>query len=191
VTRSRGHATLRLALAVACVLATGSIVLAQSGSSHDLHWTVFGSSGGSASGANHRIGYSLGQPSALGTSTGDSHVVRLGFWQWASEPTAVELARFEAWPEGLRTVHVQWETAQELDNLGFNLYRSNTRLGPKLKLNREMIPSNVPPGSPFGAVYDWIDTFRLRPGRAYFYWLEDVDLYGRTTLHGPVRARVQ
>ena len=104
-------------------------------------------------------------------------------------PTSVDLRRFEAWPEG-SAIHAQWETVQEIDNLGFNLYRSNTRSGPKLKLNAELIPTLVPPGSPFGAVYDWIDTYRLRPGRAYFYWLEDVDLYGNATLHGPVRVRL-
>jgi hypothetical protein len=104
-------------------------------------------------------------------------------------PTSVDLARFEAWPEGA-AVHVQWETAQEIDNLGFNLYRSNTRSGPKAKLNAQLIPTQVPPGSPFGAVYDWIDGFRIRTGRAYFYWLEDVDLQGTATMHGPVRVRV-
>jgi subtilisin-like proprotein convertase family protein len=104
-------------------------------------------------------------------------------------PTSVDLVRFEAWPEG-QAVHVQWETAQEIDNLGFNLYRSNTRTGPKTRLNAELIPTLVPPGSPFGAIYDWIDTYRLRPGRAYFYWLEDVDLYGGTAMHGPVRVRL-
>ncbi|HNS52379.1 MAG TPA: S8 family serine peptidase [Anaerolineae bacterium] len=103
-------------------------------------------------------------------------------------PTAVDLVRFEAWPEGAG-LHVQWETAQEIDNLGFNLYRSNTRTGARLRLNPELIPTLVPPGSPYGAVYDWIDAYRLRPGRAYFYWLEDVDLYGGTSIHGPLRVR--
>ncbi len=83
---------------------------------------------------------------------------------------------------------MQWETSQEIDNLGFNLYRSNTRTGTKIRLNRALIPTQVPPGSPFGAVYDWIDAFRLRSGRRYFYWLEDIDLYGNATLHGPVRV---
>lgn len=104
-------------------------------------------------------------------------------------PTSVTIESFEAWPEGAG-IHVQWETSQEIDNLGFNLYRSNTRYGAKIKLNKTLIPTQVPPGSPFGAVYDWIDRFRLRPGRAYFYWLEDVDLYGGTTMHGPVRVRL-
>lgn len=111
-------------------------------------------------------------------------------WARVITPTSVDLKRFEAWPEGA-TIHAQWETAQEIDNLGFNLYRSNTRDGLRVKLNRQLIPTLVPPGSPFGAVYDWIDSYRLRPGRAYFYWLEDVDIYGNATLHEPVRVRLR
>jgi len=103
-------------------------------------------------------------------------------------PTSVKLKRFEAWPEGA-TTYVQWETSQEIDNLGFNLYRSGTRNGPKRQLNRELIPTQVPPGSPFGAIYDWIDA-KVRPGHTYFYWLEDVDLYGNATMHGPVKVKM-
>jgi hypothetical protein len=102
-------------------------------------------------------------------------------------PTGVEIKSFKAFPEA-PAVHVRWETVQEIDNLGFNLYRSNTRAGLRTKLNAQLIPSLVPPGSPFGAVYDYLDAFRLRPGRRYFYWLEAVDLYGNTETYGPARA---
>jgi hypothetical protein len=103
------------------------------------------------------------------------------------DPTSVFLTRFEAWPEG-RAIHVQWETSQEIDNVGFNLYRADRLDGSKLQLNQELIPSRVPPGSAFGAVYDWMDRHKLRKGRTYSYWLEDVDIYGVKTLHGPVQA---
>jgi hypothetical protein len=104
-------------------------------------------------------------------------------------PTSVELKRFEAWPEGA-AIHVQWETSQEVDNLGFNLYRSGTRNGPRTKLNQALIPSQVPPGSPYGAVYDWIDSWRVRAGHNYFYWVEDVDVAGYATMHGPVKVKM-
>ena len=61
-------------------------------------------------------------------------------------PTAVELARFEGWPEGM-AIHVEWETVTEIDNLGFNLYRADAPDGPYVKLNEELIPSQAP-GSP-------------------------------------------
>ena len=126
---------------------------------------------------------------ATGSLAGVTSGTAIATATYEAAPTSVRLKRFQAWPEGA-TIHVQWETSQEINNLGFNLYRSNTRTGPKVKLNRELIPTNVPPGSPVGAVYDWIDQYKIRSGRAYSYWLEDVDLYGHTTLHGPVRVRM-
>lgn len=176
-------------LATCLLLFLAGAVLAQSGSTYDLHWNVSGSAGGEATGTAYRLQYTLGQPSTVGVSTGAVYTVRQGFWQWASWPTAVKLKRFVAHPQG-EGIRVRWETASEIDNLGFNVYRSNTRAGAKGKLNAVLIPTKVPPGSPFGARYEYVDTYRLRPGRIYFYWLEDVDVYGHTTIHGPVRVRM-
>ncbi len=100
-------------------------------------------------------------------------------------PTAVDLARFEAWPERM-AIHVEWETVTEIDNLGFNLYRADTPDGPYVKLNEELIPSQAP-GAPIGAVYVWLDG-TVQTGRIYYYMLEDVDIYGYTTMHGPVQV---
>jgi hypothetical protein len=101
-------------------------------------------------------------------------------------PTAVDLARFEGWPERA-TIHVEWETVSEVGNLGFNLYRADAPDGPYAKLNEELIPSQVP-GQPGGAVYIWIDS-TVQLGHTYYYRLEDVDLNGYTSLHGPVRVK--
>jgi hypothetical protein len=98
----------------------------------------------------------------------------------------VRLARFEGWPERA-AVHVEWETVSEVNNLGFNLYRADAADGPYMKLNEELIPSQVP-GQPGGAVYVWTDS-TVQVGRTYYYKLEDVDIYGYTTLHGPVRVK--
>ncbi len=75
----------------------------------------------------------------------------------------------------------------EIDNLGFNLYRAESPDGPYVKLNEELIPSQAP-GSPIGAVYVWLDS-TVQMGRIYYYKLEDVDIYGYTTMHGPVEVR--
>ena len=98
-------------------------------------------------------------------------------------PMAVDLAGFSAAWQG-DAVAVTWETAQELDNLGFNLYRSESETGPWVKLNAELIPTQVP-GAVSGAVYEWLDA-NVTPGATYFYRLEDVDIYGLSTFHGPV-----
>lgn len=100
-----------------------------------------------------------------------------------SNPTAVDLISFDAEsvPEGVR---VSWETATETDNLGFNLYRADSLISDKVQLNDTLIPPNVPPGSPFGATYEFVDT-GATAFQTYFYWLEDIDASGEITLHGP------
>ncbi len=102
-------------------------------------------------------------------------------------PTAITLMRFEAFPE-ISQVRVEWETATELDNLGFNLYRSESAVGPWVKLNGSLIPAQQP-GSITGAVYEWLDEDVL-PDTTVFYRLEDVDISGVSTFHGPVSVVV-
>jgi hypothetical protein len=120
------------------------------------------------------------------------------------KPTAVELLAFDALPgkgpTGSSRIDLVWETATEVDNLGFYVYRSvkpelDKRQGasqpPTLeRLNDSLIPSQVSPGSPVGATYTWSDR-TAEAGISYYYWLEDVDIQGQTTLHGPVPAQGQ
>ncbi len=128
-----------------------------------------------------------------GLASGETVVATEGYsngtydYGFYASPTSVTLKWFRALARP-GYIKVGWETAQETDNLGFNLYRSLTRKGPKTKLNAELIPTKVPPGSPFGAVYSYRDT-TVEPGKRYFYWLESVDLNGVTALYGPAAAR--
>jgi len=100
-------------------------------------------------------------------------------------PTAITLSRFEATPVD-NAILLEWETAQELNNAGFNLYRSESFDGPWAQLNTTLIPPQYP-GSVLGGVYEWLDTL-VRPGNVYYYRLEDIDIYGVRTFHGPVWA---
>jgi hypothetical protein len=99
---------------------------------------------------------------------------------------AVTLADFHAVQQG-DAVLVTWETASELDNRGFNLYRGTSPDGWDRQLNTTLIPSQSQ-GSPGGFVYTWLDQADLTPGVTYYYWLQDVDLSGAMTIHGPVSA---
>jgi hypothetical protein len=103
----------------------------------------------------------------------------------AGDPTTVTLAGFEAISEG-DAIRLEWETASEVDNLGFDLYRSQSVAGEQVRLNAALIPGQNP-GSPTGAVYTWLDE-SVTPGLTNHYWLEDVDVYGQTTQHGPVQV---
>jgi hypothetical protein len=100
-------------------------------------------------------------------------------------PTAVTLVSFTA-VAGRGAIILTWETATELDNLGFNLYRSEALDGDYVRLNQSLI-SGQHPGSPEGAVYTWQDV-DVSPGVAYYYKLEDLDLHGGRRFHGPVWA---
>ena len=100
-------------------------------------------------------------------------------------PTAITLASFTA-QAGLGSVALAWETGTEVDNAGFNLYRATAEGGPYTRVNAALIAAEGDPVS--GTSYTFLDK-GLSHG-TYFYKLEDVDLNGTTTLHGPVSAAV-
>jgi Peptidase family C25 len=106
----------------------------------------------------------------------------------SATPTEVKLSSFTAteYPGG--QVIVRWRTGFESHNLGFHLYRESS--GQRV----EVTPSLVAGSALFAGT-----TTTLRSGWSYAwrdvlppnspspqYWLEDVDLNGERTLHGPV-----
>jgi len=98
------------------------------------------------------------------------------------QPTAITLASFTA-QAGVGSVTLAWETATEVDNAGFNLYRAMVEGGPYTQINDGLIAAEGDPVS--GASYSFAD----RPDYGTFYYkLEDVDYNGVSTLHGPVRV---
>jgi hypothetical protein len=116
----------------------------------------------------------------LGTGDG-IELVRLDI------PTAVELAAFAAVP-GHDHIDLQWETASEIDNLGFHLYRAVSYTGPQTRLNESLLPSQTP-GSPAGTTYTFRDETAI-PGVEYFFWLENIDVHGLSTRHGPITGQI-
>jgi len=101
-------------------------------------------------------------------------------------PTAIELKSFEAFST-IEGVELVWETASEIDNLGFNIYRANSRYAQKAKVNPELIESQSPGGTA-GAEYTYTDKSAIG-GKEYIYWLEDIDRNtNRSDLSEPVQA---
>ncbi len=105
-------------------------------------------------------------------------------------PTKVQLRSFTAQTgkdkTGVNRVLLQWKTGGEAHNLGFNIYREQN--GDRVRLNSSLIAGSallmtgaLPRHS--GKTYAWIDTSASAGG---VYWLEDVDVNGTRSMHGPV-----
>jgi hypothetical protein len=103
-------------------------------------------------------------------------------------PTIATLSDFTAnsYESGTQ---LRWQTAYETQNLGFNLYR-------EVAGKRELINQNIVAGSALrasltqpiaaGEGYIWWDN---APVKNAAYWLEDLDLNGNSTWHGPFYAK--
>lgn len=96
-------------------------------------------------------------------------------------PTVINLIRFEASGK-LARIMLKWETASEIDNVGFNIYRAESADGEYTKINDALIPAKGSPSS--GAVYRFIDR-NVERGKTYYYKLEDIDTAGKGTIHEP------
>jgi len=104
-------------------------------------------------------------------------------------PTRINLQSLTAEGTSHGTV-LRWKTGGELNNLGFNVYRE--RNGERVRLNPTLVAGSALMMSGYSEKhaaksYAWIDPVGT-PTSAY--WLEDLDLNGQRTLHGPVTASV-
>jgi hypothetical protein len=84
-------------------------------------------------------------------------------------------------------VIVEWSTESEMNTAGFNLYRSEFPGGPfSFKVNDQLIPASSDPLA--GSNYSFLDR-AARPGRTYYYQLQEVERTGDVNLYGPIAVR--
>jgi hypothetical protein len=86
------------------------------------------------------------------------------------------------------TVVVEWTTESEVNLAGFNVYRSEGVDGPYVKLNDTLISASPDPIA--GGSYSYADS-TAKAGVTYYYKLEDVELDGTATVHGPITVVAQ
>jgi hypothetical protein len=98
--------------------------------------------------------------------------------------TLITLSSFTVTPRAGKIV-LQWDTEAEIDNAGFNLYRAESENVEYAKINDSLIPAQG--SSTEGASYEFIDN-NVQNRKHYCYKLEDIDLAGNSTLHGPLSA---
>lgn len=100
--------------------------------------------------------------------------------------SAVSLSFFEAETDN-GTIRLEWETASETDNAGFHIWRSWREEGPYTQVTETIIPAQG--SATWGASYTWVDEEAI-PTVTYYYKLEDIDVHGYGTMHGPESAAV-
>jgi hypothetical protein len=89
-------------------------------------------------------------------------------------------------------VTIRWTTESELDNAGFNIYRSETRNGEYKQVNTDLIQGAGTTGEK--TTYNWVDP-TAKPGVVYYYQIEDVSFAGErqalaiTKLKGLISAK--
>jgi hypothetical protein len=99
------------------------------------------------------------------------------------ESQAMAAATFE------NGVRVDWRTGFEIDNLGFNVLRDVA--GTKMKITAApILGSGLLAGAgqalSAGRNYSWEDLLAAHEQPGVRYWVESIDMRGKTTLHGPV-----
>jgi hypothetical protein len=112
-------------------------------------------------------------------------------FKFSEMPTAVQLISFSS-TEYEGRVLLQWKTGYEVDNLGFHLYREENgqliRLTPSLIAGSALLVGSTPLTA--GHSYHWWDVSALgsQPSAldSLKYWLEDWDLNGKRSMHGPI-----
>lgn len=103
-------------------------------------------------------------------------------------PLPVTLSSFTAvFSEGSSLL--SWTTQSESNNLGWNVYRSETEeVEDYMQINEDMIEGA---GTTIEQTdYTFADQNEVTPNSSYWYWIESLDYGGTTTLHGPVRIDI-
>ena len=83
-------------------------------------------------------------------------------------------------------VVVEWTTASELENAGFNVLRGQMKKGPFVKVNPTLIPGAGTASERH--TYEWIDTTAM-PNVVYYYQIEDVSFSGDQQRLATVRMK--
>lgn len=106
-------------------------------------------------------------------------------------PTDIAMVSYSARQQPDGKVLLQWETGEEVNNLGFNIYREEG--GQRVRLNGSLIVGSglmAKPGTVMtaGRSYNWRTW--AASGKHEIFWIEEIDVGGRTMWHGPVRSQM-
>ena len=97
--------------------------------------------------------------------------------------TLVELVSFTAEVDQYKGIKLEWQTSSETNNIGYNVYKSQSKEGVYNKINDMLVPSRD------NMMYQYFDS-SVQAGQTYYYKLEDVSKYGVTVQHEPIKIEM-
>ena len=83
----------------------------------------------------------------------------------------------------VHTNKVRWKTASELDNFGFDVYRSESPDGPFARINTEIIEGAGT--SDEVHAYEFVDDM-IDPHKPYYYYVESISMSGERERFTPI-----
>ncbi|HXI59936.1 MAG TPA: C25 family cysteine peptidase [Polyangia bacterium] len=130
------------------------------------------------------------------TTTAVSYVIGGTSLHWAiagialkpASGSAIRLDHFAAYTAG-DDVDLRWRTGSEISNVGFNVYRDDGQS--RFRINeRPILGAALLTGAGIslaaGQRYGFRDVLNPGSAPAARYWLEDIDVNGSRTMHGPI-----
>ncbi len=101
----------------------------------------------------------------------------------APPPTPAPGAAAEPTPDGGYKNTLRWTTASEVDNFGFDVYRSTAEEGPFERITAEPIPGAGTVDEPQSYVF--LD-HAIDPEQGYYYYIESISVDGVREKFSPV-----
>jgi hypothetical protein len=115
-----------------------------------------------------------------------------GMWEILLGPTIAKVIDTEATVYDDGQVLLAWQTGNETNNLGFNVYREVD--GQRVRITPQIIAGSAlmtgpGPSLEAGHSYRWSDTPAAGSRKARYY-IEDIDLTGKSAWTGPIEAKL-
>ena len=89
----------------------------------------------------------------------------------------------------INNVVIEWSTQSEIDNWGWNIYRSlSNNFEQSLPINSNLILGSGSSSEPVH--YSYIDDYSFIVYSTYWYWLESIDINGFPQIFGPVSITI-
>lgn len=112
-------------------------------------------------------------------------------WSWTvvaapgpcpGDDGAQDASEAEAKDEALKNT-LKWTTASEVDNFGFDVFRSESEEGPFEKMTDDPLPGAGTTDEPQSYLWEDLD---IEKGKDYFYYIESISMAGVRERFSPI-----